>query len=259
MAKCGIYMIKNKINNKVYIGQSVDIERRWEAHKWRCVNDDKHLYLYNAINKYGIENFSFDVVELCDRDELNEKEIYYIKKYHSYIYDEKPNGYNMTIGGQESLSGKKIPVFCLTNGIAYDSLVLASEELGVPAKLISRYCKKHQTHTQNKVSFAGAKRKYAYDFCYVKNLGDILEKRGQGSPRKAVIAVPSMKIYPSKNYLEVKNITNRNAVLTIDDFINKLCNKKYWHKERYILLEDFLKIFQSTDIDFMEYIERNFN
>lgn len=176
MAKCGIYMIKNKINNKVYIGQSVDIERRWEAHKWRCVNDDKHLYLYNAINKYGIENFSFDVVELCDRDELNEKEIYYIKKYHSYIYDEKPNGYNMTIGGQESLSGKKIPVFCLTNGIAYDSLVLASEELGVPAKLISRYCKKHQTHTQNKVSFAGAKRKYAYDFCYVKNLGDILEK-----------------------------------------------------------------------------------
>ena len=76
----GIYIIRNIVNNKVYIGQSIDIERRWKEHKrkYQYENERKNSYLYNAIYKYGIESFSFDILEECDKDKLNEREIYYI-------------------------------------------------------------------------------------------------------------------------------------------------------------------------------------
>ena len=92
---CGIYKITNQINGKVYIGQSNDIQRRWQEHK----NPSKFLSskkkLYEAFKEYGIENFSFEVLEECSREELDEKEIYYIEYYDSFN-----DGYNLTTGGQ---------------------------------------------------------------------------------------------------------------------------------------------------------------
>lgn len=94
----GIYKITNTINGKVYIGQSIDIEKRWKDH----IKDYKkgEQVLYKAIRKYGIENFSFEVVEECDMEELDDKEIYYIKEYCSYIHADESKGYNMTLGGE---------------------------------------------------------------------------------------------------------------------------------------------------------------
>lgn len=91
---CGIYKIKNLINNKVYIGQSLDIKRRWQAHK--NVQDDCAIHL--AFKKYGIKNFSFEVLEECPPELLDEREIFWIKEYNSFN-----NGYNMTLGGSGSL------------------------------------------------------------------------------------------------------------------------------------------------------------
>ena len=84
-------MIKNNINNKSYIGQSINIENRWTHHKSE-LNNNRHIndYLQNAWNKYGEDNFSFIVIEECKESELNEKEIYYINKYNSMN-----NGYNL--------------------------------------------------------------------------------------------------------------------------------------------------------------------
>ena len=61
----GIYKITNTINNKVYIGQSIDIAKRWREHKRRAFvqNKEYNKYLYNAFRKYGLENFSFEVIE----------------------------------------------------------------------------------------------------------------------------------------------------------------------------------------------------
>ena len=59
---CGIYKITNLYNNKVYIGQSVDIEERWKQHL-RAVENPEYS-IHKAIKKYGIENFSFEIVEL---------------------------------------------------------------------------------------------------------------------------------------------------------------------------------------------------
>lgn len=95
---CGIYKIENKINGKVYIGQSINIEQRWIGHKkniFAC-NNSYNYPLYQAIRKYGLENFDFSIVEECLIEQLNEKEIYYIKLYNSFL----SNGYNQTFGGQ---------------------------------------------------------------------------------------------------------------------------------------------------------------
>ena len=72
----GIYKITNLKNGKSYIGQSVHIERRWSEH---CIPSSKSL-IGKAIQKYGKENFSFQVLEECSVELLNEKEEFYIKK-----------------------------------------------------------------------------------------------------------------------------------------------------------------------------------
>ena len=107
----GIYKITNNINNKIYVGQSVDIKRRWSEHK-RSGQPEKYSHkserdievpIHKAMQKYGIDNFSFEVLEECSKEELNEKERYYIKKLHSHV-DEY--GYNISKGGQESVGAK---------------------------------------------------------------------------------------------------------------------------------------------------------
>lgn len=86
----GIYKITNKINNKSYIGQSVNIETRWLKHK----NDSHNIELKNDIQKLGLQNFTFEVLEECNTNDLDSREKYWI----SY-YDTHQNGYNKTAGG----------------------------------------------------------------------------------------------------------------------------------------------------------------
>ena len=96
----GIYKITNKINGKCYIGQSINIKQRWKNHKKDAFWKDGPEYqypLYRAIRKYGIDNFSFEVIEECTTDLLNDKEIYYIALYKS---NDNSLGYNQNTGGQ---------------------------------------------------------------------------------------------------------------------------------------------------------------
>ncbi len=104
---CGIYKIENKINGKVYIGQSVNIKKRWKEHKYLSNNISLTQVLYKAIRKYGLENFEFDIICECNKNDLNDLEIKYIKEFNSYIKWENNNGYNMTAGG-EGIKGYKL-------------------------------------------------------------------------------------------------------------------------------------------------------
>lgn len=93
----GIYKIENIINNHCYIGQSINIQKRLNRHKTTAFNSNSKDYeypLYRAFRKYGLENFSFEVLEECLPEELNEKEKYYIQEYNSFF-----DGYNQTLGG----------------------------------------------------------------------------------------------------------------------------------------------------------------
>lgn len=101
----GIYKITNIINGKTYIGQSVNIEKRFKTHKTNAFNKKNKEYnklLYRAFRKYGIENFIFEIIEECPKEMLNEKESHYIKLYNSNI-----NGYNLTNGGEYEIFGQK--------------------------------------------------------------------------------------------------------------------------------------------------------
>jgi group I intron endonuclease len=94
----GIYKIENTINKKVYIGQSNNISLRFSNHKYE-LNNNKHSnsHLQRAWNKYGKENFTFEILCECNLEELNEKEIYFIGLYCSFEH-----GYNRTEGGSDS-------------------------------------------------------------------------------------------------------------------------------------------------------------
>lgn len=91
-----IYKVTNKINGKIYIGKTVrTIKIRWKEHcsDYKKRNMEKRP-LYDAMNKYGIENFEISLVEECDGNILSEREKYWIEYYGSFKY-----GYNATIGG----------------------------------------------------------------------------------------------------------------------------------------------------------------
>ena len=77
----GIYKITNLLNGKIYIGQSIHIEKRWKEH---CQNSSKSL-ISQAIQKYGKENFSFQILEECNENQLLEKESKYILQYDSLV------------------------------------------------------------------------------------------------------------------------------------------------------------------------------
>lgn len=93
--KCGIYKITNLITDECYIGQSNDIYRRWSDH-CKCglgIDTPVGNKLYKAIQEYGLENFTFELLVECSQDELNEKEKYFIELYQADTF-----GYNSTKG-----------------------------------------------------------------------------------------------------------------------------------------------------------------
>lgn len=96
----GIYCFTNKINNKQYVGQSMNIEDRYNAHRTRHLNKSSSMYssaFYEALRKYGFENFTFEIIDSNDnyvKEDLNQLERYYIKQLDTYN-----NGYNMNYGG----------------------------------------------------------------------------------------------------------------------------------------------------------------
>lgn len=93
----GIYKITNLNNNMCYIGQAVDVAARWKDHA-KCglgIDTPQGNKLYAAMIEEGIWNFSWELLEKCDRKLLDEKEKYYIG-----IYQSKDFGYNTTKGNK---------------------------------------------------------------------------------------------------------------------------------------------------------------
>lgn len=91
----GIYKITNLITNECYIGQAIDTASRLKTHA-KCglgIDTPAGNKLYKAMQEYGIWNFSWELLEKCDRDKLNERERYYIELYMS-----KDFGYNSNKG-----------------------------------------------------------------------------------------------------------------------------------------------------------------
>lgn len=94
---CGIYKVTNQQTNECYIGQSVDIAKRWKDHA-KCglgIDTPANNKLYKAMQEEGIWNFSWELLEVCPREQLDEKEKYYIALYMANDF-----GYNSTKGNK---------------------------------------------------------------------------------------------------------------------------------------------------------------
>ena len=96
-----IYIIKNRINDKVYIGQTTQtVEVRFQQHL-KCLKSNAVQIISKAIKKYGKSNFYVEILEECSIEELNIKEEYYIELYNSFN-----EGYNLCKGGNQSRKPK---------------------------------------------------------------------------------------------------------------------------------------------------------
>lgn len=101
----GIYKITNKLNHKCYVGQSVDIKKRWREHRFYGTNektDRSNYHLYHSMRTYGIKNFKFTILEeVLDRNKLTKREIYWYEQLKPEYNQEYPTSVEYNNKGKE--------------------------------------------------------------------------------------------------------------------------------------------------------------
>lgn len=165
-----IYMIKNKNNGKMYFGQTVNFQRRMNEYKNRRSEGSSKYHIMEVLDNEGRENFEFSIVEHCSKDELNERESYYIKKhntinplfgYNSQKGETDKRMFKRTrekmhlshLGVKESSVTKKkkskaILAISLKNNLVYyaDSTKLFAEKMGFLKETIRKANRKMRTY-----------------------------------------------------------------------------------------------------------------
>lgn len=153
---CGIYRIKNLLDGKCYIGSSVNIHRRWAGHRSELKRNKHHsLYLQRSWNKHGSDNFVFEIIELCDKSKLIEREQHYIDTENP-VYNTVP--FAMTCAGIS-----QSPQARIKNSLAHIGNTNACEYMRSPEGR-NKFSKIHKgkfvsTETRKKISDAQIGRK----------------------------------------------------------------------------------------------------
>lgn len=157
-----IYCVTNKINNKKYIGQTTtSVSRRKSSHLCHA-NNDSEIYFHRAIKKHGIGNFKWEIIDKAyDVDDLNEREIKWIKYYDSFY-----NGYNTSIGGQTGVSdnpdetslmrgGRPFLVFDLNGNFIIETISQQqfAKDYGLNDKSVGFVLNKNKQSTQGYIMF----------------------------------------------------------------------------------------------------------
>lgn len=184
----GIYSIKNLTTGKRYIGKSQAIRNRWYQHRTdlRC-NRHFNIYLQNAWNKYGEKDFKFEVLERCTKDELKEREIYWVGVYQSL---DKGKGYNLVDESKvaqipNKLSPRKSILKIDNKNIVvkeYEDLYALGVDLGLEPERARKYIygskKKKNAVARTYKGFAYVyKHKYDPNYLYFKEGKPVRAKR----------------------------------------------------------------------------------
>lgn len=212
-----IYKITNQKNGMVYIGSSIEVERRWRQHKEASINEKDHHYNYPlmiAFREFGIANFTFEVIDtLPDYQAM-------IKAEHDWIVKENcvvPNGYNQTHQTDSPMFdpvvakkmsdtkrekyGKRVCEIDSTKNILniWDSLAEAGEDTGLDRFKISNVCNGTRLTTGNRI------------FRFLDDKNKIIE------PEVKVNQVQSNRI--TKSSKKVVKMSDNNEELQIYDSI----------------------------------------
>lgn len=210
-----IYKIANLVNGKVYIGQTIKKpKRRFHLHKSRLKRNVHHgLYLQKAWNKYGEGKFKFSIIEKCPIENLDDREIYWIKYYKNKI-----GVYNLETGGNKNkkiheetkkqisssvkdlwddeeyykkqLTNKMKQVICINTGKVYDSLTEAAKHLEVCPVTIKNACEGKQQ------AVGGYKHNKPMQVAYYEeNKNYKLKKLKNYNPPKRVICINTKEVF----------------------------------------------------------------
>ena len=227
-ATYSIYMHINKINGKVYIGQTyLPPEERWKKNGWGYTKYQPAIYA--AIQKYGWDNFDHIILEQnLTSEEANEREAYWIKYYQANEYS---HGYNLTSGGgnsrpcdrtKEKISTtmkqyiqehpealelrRKIleqnrqdkPIICLETGIIYPSLTDAENKTGINMKTLSRCCC-HTVYTAYNLHWEFYEPIYDNELVRKKRITELVEakKKSSSTLKKKVLCVETEEVFES--------------------------------------------------------------
>ena len=145
-----IYKIVNKINNKIYIGQTTkkEVDKRLKEHireaRQELDGKRKLTFLHFALLEYGSDNFYIELLEECSKAQLDEREQYWIQYYNTIM----PNGYNMTKGGQKVCKNllysqsKPVYQYDLNNNLiaSFKDSVEAEKITGINSGSIRKVC-----------------------------------------------------------------------------------------------------------------------
>ena len=133
--KCGVYQIRNLINNKVYVGSSKDLLRRYWKHK-KALKTNKHFnhHLQRAYNKVN-GSFIFEVIEFCPEEDQYSLEQYWIDRLKSSTYNMNP------VAEEPPYEVLKKQVVCLETKIKYESVTEAANKTGLNLSHIAHCCR----------------------------------------------------------------------------------------------------------------------
>jgi len=175
MNTVGIYKIENLINNKTYIGQSRNIKQRIYTHRYE-LNNNKHKnqVLQRAWDKYGKDNFKFEIIEECEIDNLNVLERKWIVYYDSY---KDNNGYNLDFGGNANKEMSQE---------TKDKISLNHSDINGENNPF--YGKQHSEETKQKISNANKGRKMSKESIEINRLKHIGGKHSEETKLKMSIS-----------------------------------------------------------------------
>ena len=188
----GIYKIENKINGKVYIGQtSIDIEKRWRFH----INHEYNQHLKAAFKKYGISSFMFSVIHPINKDEyidenylhlqLDELEKHYISQYESI---NSSKGYNKKTGGRDGIINEEAKIKLSKSVKKYWENTPKDSPRNIRNKV------KHNTSEYLKLASERSKEQWNRNPNRRKELSE--KVKGENNPKaKAVICLETKTIY----------------------------------------------------------------
>lgn len=192
---CVIYYILDRITGKGYVGQTRNKLKMRILHHIKYNNS----YLGNAIRLHGWENFSVFVLEECATpEELNEREIYWIKTLHT----KAPYGYNLTDGGglngtkrseetrkkMSESNPRKCAVICTTTGEIFPSMKAAAERFGITHGGVRGVCRGYYSN------FHGLKFDYVNE---EKRAAAEIERQKRSPAKQPIICIETGKIYES--------------------------------------------------------------
>lgn len=230
-----IYVIENLINHKKYVGQTIDPNMRWKRHKTDDIKDPT-LLIGKAFLKYGIENFTFTVIEECEDSLMSKREEYWICELKTCIKDKDSHGYNMTRGGK-AMFGNNNPFYGKTHTEETKQVLskLAKERIG---EKNSFYKHKHSEETRQKISQANKGRKHTEEELKImseKQLGEKNHFYGKCHTEESKEKIRKSKLGKTP-YNAIPYIAENDSETLYFESLGKVFN---WLKEHNLVDETF--------------------